>query len=157
MTCSLPASSINASGAGAPAFQERLAAQLHTLTQVVETITYRLLELEERLGEQEMLLQEMQQQAGAAVQFSEQAEQRVDDTEERLGQLESLLSGQASIPPAAARHLQPVRAGQRPQPEQEQPVPIDGPFLEEPEQPFMDDLAASDPRLNPADLEDLTA
>ncbi|MCH9714614.1 MAG: hypothetical protein K0U63_08725 [Cyanobacteria bacterium] len=120
----LPSLSIPAS----PAFQERLAQQLHTLSQVAETITYRLLELEERMAAQELRLQavqaEVQAEVGGAACLSDGAALRFDETEERLSQLESLLNGIDSAP--ESRHLQPLES-------------IDGPFLEEPEQPFMDD------------------
>jgi chromosome segregation ATPase len=158
MTSSLPASPTVVPGTGAPECHERLAEQLYTLSQVVETITYRLLELEERLGEQESQLKQLQAQAGGAVQLSEGAEQRFDDTEERLMHLESLLNGMASTSAvAAARHLQPVRASEGHQAGLDDPGSIDGPFLEEPEQPFMDDLEASDSQLDLDELEDLTA
>lgn len=158
MTYSHPASPTVDSAAGAPAGHERLAEQLHTLSQVVETITYRLLELEERLGEQECQLQALQQQTVGAAQLSDGAEQRFDDTEERLVHLESLLNGMAPTSAAgAARHLQPVRTGDGHRSQVDQPATIDGPFLEEPEQPFMDDVEAPDSQLDLEELEDLTA
>ena len=111
-----------------PSEEERLAQQLHTLSQVAETITYRLLELEERMAAQELRLQavqaEVQAEVGGAACLSDGAALRFDETEERLSQLESLLNGIDSAP--ESRHLQPLES-------------IDGPFLEEPEQPFMDD------------------
>jgi len=114
--------------------------------------------LEERLGEQECQLQALQQQAVGAVQLSDGAEQRFDDTEERLLHLESLLNGMAPTSAAgAARHLQPVRTGDGHRSQVDQPATIDGPFLEEPEQPFMDDLEAPDSQLDLEELEDLTA
>jgi uncharacterized coiled-coil protein SlyX len=124
-----------------PEGQERLAEQLHTLSRVVETITYRLLELEERLALQESQLHDLQQQTAGSQQLSDGAELRFDDTEERLGRLESLLNGLGS--PAAAvasRHLQPVSVGAGSQVAPAGELSIDGPFLEEPEQPFMDDV-----------------
>lgn len=135
---------------------ERLVEQLHTLTQVVETMTYRLLELEERLVDQESKLQDLQQLARGSRQLSDGAELRFDDTEERLVRLESLLKGADSSSSAGpSRHLQPVRGRQQSQLEAADQSPtIDGPFLEEPEQPFMDDLETHDPQL---DLENLTA
>jgi hypothetical protein len=145
-------------GAGASDCHERLAEQLHTLTQVVETITYRLLELEERLTLQESQLQELHQQVGGSLRLSDGAEQCFDDTEERLLHLESLLNGMEPAPSAAAsRHLQSVKGSQGRQIDSDPPSPIDGPFLEEPEQAFMDDLQGHDPQLDLEDLEDLTA
>jgi hypothetical protein len=139
---------------------ERLVDQLHTLSQVVETITYRLLELEERLIEQESQLQALDQRAGTSSQLSNGAELRFDATEERLVQLESLLNGLEPVPSAGpSRHLRPVRESHRPDPEpdQELPVSIDGPFLEEPEQAFMDDGQIEHPLGDLDALEDLPA
>ena len=135
--------------------QELLAEQLHTLTRVVETITYRLLELEERLAEQETLLQEMEQQAGGLHQLSDGAERQVNDTEERLARLELLLTGEdPAVSAAASRHLQPVAGGNQASAGPEPQDCIDGPFLEEPEQPFMDDLSLSEEEVG---LEHLSA
>jgi uncharacterized coiled-coil protein SlyX len=152
-----------------PEGQERLAEQLNTLSQVVETITYRLLELEERLALQESHLHDLQQQTVGSQQLSDGAELRFDDTEERLGRLESLLNGLDSMPAAAGtpRHLQPVTGGAgRYGVPAEEPC-IDGPFLEEPEQPFMDEvqeeplpqasLPTSDSQLDLVDAEQLSA
>lgn len=121
-----------------PAANERLAEQLNVLSQVVETLTYRLLELEERLAAQELRLQALQEQPGQAGALDPAAEWRLDDTEQRLQQLESLLSGLDGT--AASRHLQPVAPS----------APIDGPFLDEPEQPFMDELMDDEDPLDAA-------
>jgi hypothetical protein len=147
--------SVPAGDAGGGVAQERLAEQLHTLTRVVETITYRLLELEESLADQEARLQDLHQQAGGEHAFSAGTEQRVDDTEERLARLELLLNCNSPAPSAAAnRHLQPVAGSDRTQPELEHQDCIDGPFLEEAEQPFMDELHLHD---DPAVSEHLSA
>jgi hypothetical protein len=107
---------------------ERLVDQLHTLSQVVETITYRLLELEERLIEQESQLQALDQRAGTSSQLSNGAELRFDATEERLVQLESLLNGLEPVPSAGpSRHLRPVRESHRPDPEPDQELPSTAP------------------------------
>lgn len=148
-----------------PESQERLAKQLNMLSQVVETITYRLLELEERLSLQESYLQDLQHQTVGSQQLSDGAELRFDDTEVRLGHLESLLNGLGSMPAAAgaARHLQPVTGGAGSYGAPAEEPSIDGPFLEEPEQPFMDEvqeetlqqasLHASDSQLELVDAE----
>jgi len=139
---------------------ERLADQLHTLSQVVETITYRLLELEERLTEQESQLQALDQQSGASVQLSDGAEQRFDDTEERLVRLESLLNGLEPAPSAGtSRHLQPVRGRDLADPElvPELHATIDGPFREEPEQPIKADVQIQDSPIDLDALDGLTA
>ena len=148
-----PASQSPGSGPGGAEGHERVAEQLQTLSQVVETITYRLLELEERLAGQESRMQDLHQQAGRSIQLSDGAEQRCDDTEERLVRLELLLNGMdasSSAPPS--RHLQPVQSGRDGGLDGEERDTIDGPFLEEPEQPFMDDLEAPDPQLNRDEL-----
>jgi len=121
-----------------PHANERLAGQLNVLSQVVETLTYRLLELEERLAAQELRLQALQEQQGPAATLDPAAEWRLDDTEQRLQQLEALLSGLDGA--AASRHLQPVEEAGDPSAS----APIDGPFLDEPEQPFMDELMDED-------------
>lgn len=152
-------------GASSALRYERLADQLHTLSQVVETITYRLLELEERLTEQESQLLALDQQAGASERLSDGAEQRFDDTEERLVRLESLLNGLESAPSAGtSRHLQPVRGRHRPDADladadldPELSASIDGPFLEEAEQPFMDDVETQDVQSDREDLQELSA
>jgi hypothetical protein len=155
MSSPQPASQPVSPGVSGAECHERLAEQLHTLSEVVETITYRLLELEERLSEQESQLQALHHQAGASAQLSEGAELCFDDTEERLGRLESLLNGMAPAPSAGtSRHLQPVRGNHQIESEPEPQASIDGPFLEEPEQAFMDDLQ---PQNTQIDLEDLTA
>ncbi len=134
----------SAACAGEAALQERLAEQLHTLTQVVETITYRLLEVEERLAEQESQLNELHQRSGAASELSDGAEHHVDETEERLVRLESLLHGMdaAASGITSRRHLQSVVDRDQVHGAQDEEACIDGPFLEEPEQPFMDELQA---------------
>jgi hypothetical protein len=115
---------------------ERLAEQLNTLSQVVETLTYRLLELEERCAAQELQVRAIGERKGAVTELGEETEWRLDDTEQRLQQLESLLSGLDGT--AVARHLQPVGHQDRETAVSGQ-VAMDGPFLDEPEQLFMDE------------------
>lgn len=103
-----------------PASQERLARQLQALSQLVESLTYRLLDLEERVAAQALQLQSLQAQAAAAGD-GEETTLRLDDTEERLSQLEMLLNGLDTSALTA------------------QPQPLDPPFPEEPEQLFMDE------------------
>lgn len=127
---------------------QRLADQLHALSQVVETITYRLLDLEERAAVQEQGLQQLIAEgvAGSPAESAaaREAQIRLDDTEERLLRLESVLAGASS---ATAGHLSLVASDAGPQPDTgawtrgtQAAVDIDGPFLEEPEQPFLDEL-----------------
>lgn len=117
---------------------ERLAQQLNLLSQVIETLTYRVLELEERLAAQDLRLQALKEQSSPASTLDPAAEWRLDDTEQRLQQLEALLSGLDGSAPS--RHLQPVAEPGLANPS----APIDGPFLDEPEQPFMDELIEED-------------
>jgi hypothetical protein len=67
---------------------QRLAGQLRALSEVTETLTVRLLELEERLLAQESKLEPL---------MAEDTEFRMADTEDRLSRLEGLLSG-GSLP-----------------------------------------------------------
>ena len=90
----------------APAAIGRLAHQLHTLSQVSESLTYRLIELEERVAALELLVQPLLTARSAeATQLSEDAAHRLDETESRLAELESMLS---SFEGAAVMQLQPV-------------------------------------------------
>jgi uncharacterized coiled-coil protein SlyX len=125
----------------APEVSQRLAQQLHTLSQVVETLTYRLLELEERLSVQDRRLQELAEMAPPEQGMAAVAQGRLEDTEERLKRVEALLTG---IEPAAISPAGPAgRAAEV--------HDIDGPFPEEPEQPFLDELEAGpEPAAGPA-------
>lgn len=77
----------------APAAIGRLAHQLHTLSQLSESLTYRLLELEERVAALDLLVQPLLTARSAeSAQLSEDAELRLEDTESRLTRLESMLS-----------------------------------------------------------------
>ena len=128
---------------------QRLADQLRTLSEVAETLTFRLLELEERLAAHELKLQPLLESPSAAQGLmADDTELRLGDTEDRLARLEGLLSGLES--PAAARHLTPVAV----HPVAAGPgAPLDGEdgyqdsvheeaFLEDGEQPFLDELTA---------------
>jgi len=71
----------------------RLAHQLHTLSQLSESLTYRLLELEERVVALDQLIQPLLLARTAdSAQLGEDAERRLDDTAARLTRLESVLS-----------------------------------------------------------------
>jgi hypothetical protein len=100
----------------------RLAGQLQSLSELTESLAYRLLELEERL--QPLL-------AGPAAPDPQMAdtELRLDDTEQRLTRLESLLSG---LDGSAATRQTAVSLVAEP------PAAAD-PFFEEGEQAFMDE------------------
>ena len=123
---------------------QRLAAQLRALSEVTETLTVRLLELEERLLAQESKLEPL---------MAEGTEFRMADTEDRLSRLEGLLSGGAHMGKdrfRAVRELRPGLAAEEIQQEsflevgsQEVGFQEEG-FLQDDfqEQPFLDELSA---------------
>lgn len=131
----------------------RLGDQLHALSQVAETLTYRLLDLEEKLAAQEEMLRSLTGSAmGSDPEQVEQMEQRLGETEARLIHLEELLAD--AEPPATVRRLQalptaaeaagpalsrPARIGEAMADDDEL---LDEPFPEEGEQPFMDERIA---------------
>jgi TolA-binding protein len=128
----------------------RLADQLQVLSQVAESLTYRLLELEERLGGQEHRISErLAEVAAQEVAQGEAMELRLDDTEERLARIEAALQGLDR--PGGSRHLQAVQPpalqqelpAHRPSPQAFDGSPEEAdPFIDEGEQPFMDELIA---------------
>jgi hypothetical protein len=126
----------------------RLADQLHGLSSLAETLTIRLLELEERLQAQ----QERMEPILEAAQSSDLAQEetlnlRLEETEQRLSQLESLLQGGATLRAvpsfgSRARHdHQPFVTVAGFGPEESGELELD-PFPEEGEQPFMDERVA---------------
>jgi hypothetical protein len=115
----------------------RLASQIQSLSELTESLAYRLLELEERLAVQELKLQPLLQAGSSALPGeSADTELRLEDTEERLARLEALLSGLAGSASAAPGESAPGEAAavlpQQPN--------SDEMFYEEGEQPFMDEL-----------------
>jgi uncharacterized coiled-coil protein SlyX len=122
----------------------RLADHLRVLSEVAETLTYRLVELEERLAAQENQLQRLLQDQDSVI--GEEIDDRLADTEERLARIEALLRGVER--PSSTRHLTQVK----PPALQQEAIAPNGareamaeaePFLEdEGEQPFMDELIA---------------
>lgn len=126
---------------------KRLADQLQTLSQVAEAITFRLLELEERLAAQELRLEPLLQgNAASKGVLADETELRLDDTEDRLARLEGLLKGIENQ--GVGRHLRPVVASQLVQAQQAlqdsflDDSLVEQPFLDEEEQPFLDELSA---------------
>jgi len=154
-----PPAGARPSAAAQPA-NGRLADQLHAIAAVTETLTYRLLDLEERLGAQERRLETLLQvRGGWGTAAAEGLEQRCGETEDRLGRVEALLAGLER--PGAGRHLQAL---QRPRPSTgsgssfeadgepaqqalleeallDEELEVD-PFFDEGEQPFMDERTA---------------
>lgn len=130
----------------APAQQpcnRRLADQLQALTTLAESLTVRVLELEERLQLQEELLQLQAVADGDAQQ--QELELRLEDTDTRLLHIEALLQG--ADRPAAGRHLQglphpPLQQGIEPIPGEARTEDPEALFPEDGEQPFMDELVA---------------
>lgn len=127
-----------------PASIIRLAEQMQRLSEVAEGLTYRLLELEERLSGMESTMarggdQELAASHAAAI---EQTDLRLMDTEDRLDRLEALLQ-HAAHPPVGADGRGALALVQDPHREAEtEHLPDDSQFIEEGEQPFMDDLIA---------------
>lgn len=120
-----------------PIGSQRLADQLQALSVLAESLTIRLLELEERL-----LAQEQRAQSEGDAELQQALELRLEDTDQRLLRIEALLHDLE--PPTATRHLHEVprppslslqQSGQVENPETEI-------FPEEGEQPFMDELIA---------------
>lgn len=120
-----------------PIGSQRLADQLQALSVLVESLTIRLLELEERL-----LAQEQRAQPGSDPESQLELEQRLDDTDQRLLRIEGLLRDLEH--PAATRHLQEVpRPAGQPLPRAGQVGKTEAEiFPEEGEQSFMDELIA---------------
>lgn len=128
--------------------QLRLSEQLQALSLVGETLTLRLLELEERLAGLEAQLEGLHQQQSSSA--SSESTDVLAATEERIARLEDLLNEQSP-----ARHIQglgstaTVHPLHRPQAEAaedssdfSEPELELHPFPEEEEQPFMDELSA---------------
>lgn len=95
----------------------RLSGQLKTLSEVAESLTYRMLELEERFaGQQRQLTSRQQASDQHHSDLAEAMEARMRDTEHRLVRLEDLLRNQErrpvsppplrAVPQAAARPLE---------------------------------------------------
>lgn len=111
---------------------DRLADQLNTLSEVVETLTFRLLELEEQVSVQQQRLEPLMEASEREDERHDALRKlRFDQTEQRLSHLEQLLQVAQGPGPVA------------PSPEPAPPLmAIDGPFPEELEQPFMDEVPA---------------
>jgi hypothetical protein len=124
----------------------RLVEQFRCLAEVAEQLTYRLVDLEERLADQQRQMVAIRQE-GMAADHGHQWQERLDQTDLRLAQIETLLGGmggQRSLRGLSARPA-PVTslvsggvAGLGPSPDGDVLVAEDI-FPEEMEQPFMDD------------------
>jgi TolA-binding protein len=120
--------------------QLRLSEQMQALSLVSETLTLRLLELEERLSAMEAQLEGLQLQSSPS---STDSAELLTATEERIARLEDLLNEQSAPKRATVHPLQ--------RPEHEASADHAGmhaaelelnPFPEDEEQPFMDELSA---------------
>ena len=126
----------------------RLVEQLNALSQLTESLAFRVVELEERLAATEMKVKPLLEAGAAATTPDSDTELRLEDTEERIARLESLLNGVGSI--SLGRHwsepVAEVSMAEASILEEAQPEPVayddPDPFVEEGEQPFMDELAA---------------
>ncbi len=130
--------------ASAP-LQHRLSEQLQALSLVGETLTLRLLELEERLGQMEERLLDLVTSPEAEVHGLDTGEV-LALTEERIARLEALLgppAGRAVTPRmAAVPRLTSVAPPGLELGDPDLEGCPDEPFPEEGEQPFMDELSA---------------
>jgi hypothetical protein len=128
----------------------RLVDQLHSLSRVAESLTVRLLELEERLMDQETRLLPLIE-AGPVLDPAalEGMDRRLGETQERLAQLEDLLrdedgrDGRRSVGHRPDRSLRAVPRPLSLEAAEEPDFATDAdPFPEEGEQPFMDERIA---------------
>jgi hypothetical protein len=127
----------------------RLADQLQLLSELTESLTYRLLEVEERLELHEQQWQDLSQ-VGADPAHAEEMELRLMETEDRLARMESLLNGLEQG--GGERRATPLRSRDWGKPTGLEPVsasakvlegdPQSDPFPEDGEQLFMDEQVA---------------
>lgn len=131
--------------AAAP-WQGRLVEQLRLLSEISETLTYRLLDLEERLGAAEREMAELRQAIPAAGELSPQMEPWLEEVEMRLRDMERLLQDRDGPDPGSSRSLQALAGGARFGSRPAQPSAVDrdleDPFPDEGEQPFLDEEIA---------------
>ena len=127
----------------------RLADQLQVLSQVAEALTYRLLELEERLGgHEDRVGARLEEVADLEAAHGAAMDERLGDTVERLARIEAALRGLDRIGPSRHLAVLPPALQQEPPgslPAAESFDPGDeevDPFLDEGEQPFMDERIA---------------
>ncbi|MCX5937359.1 MAG: hypothetical protein NTW02_03945 [Cyanobium sp. LacPavin_0920_WC12_MAG_62_9] len=120
---------------------QRLADQLQTLSQVAEILTFRVLELEERLAGHEVRLEQLLDGGLASgTPLAEGTELRLVETEDRLARLESLLNGVAAQAP---HQDEPVA--------QDEPIAQEEPINEE--EPFLDDHEFARPNFERQEFE----
>jgi hypothetical protein len=77
----------------------RLSGQLETLSELAEHLTYRVLELEERLVDQDQQLTSLQEASNDfSTRVGHAMEERIEETEARLARIERLWQGRAQRP-----------------------------------------------------------
>ena len=118
----------------------RLVEQLNALSQLTESLAFRVVELEERLAASELSMKPLLE-AGIPAAQTDDTELRLEDTEECIARLESLLIGAGSRSQPRNRGAQPARH-QPPMDPALESLGDPDPFIDEGEQPFMDELAA---------------
>lgn len=119
----------------------RLADQLQTLSELTESLTYRLIELEEKVAAVDLRLGPLLEGATSeSTLLAADTELRLDDTEARLARLEAVLAGLEEVP----RSDGTVAA----EPLASEPLESDSHFPEEDyEQTFLDEQADEPERL----------
>jgi hypothetical protein len=127
--------------ASSASLQQRISEQLQSLSLLGETLTLRLLELEERLAALEAQWGELDAGEGDGPEQRE-ASRLLAATEDRLARLEELLAEQQLGGSAPARGSVHSLAGGRSPGLNATSSAEPDPFPEEEEQPFMDELSA---------------
>ena len=136
-------------GSPSPAWSQRLAGQLQLLSEVTEQLTYRLLELEVRMGEGERSMALIREEGSDGAELPLAMESWLEETEERLGRVEELLRGPDTRAAGTGRMLQavvrPVADAAGFDPDSDGMAHLDAddsqddPFPEEEEQLFLDE------------------
>lgn len=116
----------------------RLVEQLNALSQLTESLAFRVVELEERLAAPELRIKPSLD-AGIPAAQADDTELRLDDTEERIARLESLLTGAGSMSQPRNRDAQPP-SHHPPRDPELKTLGAPDPFIDEGEQPFIDEL-----------------
>ena len=119
--------------------QQRLSEQLQALSLVGETLTLRLLELEERLTALEGQLGALQEHG--STDSGEAAIEMLTATEDRIARLEELLGEESTARSRPQASVHPLHQRQGSEDVSEPELELN-PFPEEEEQPFMDELSA---------------
>ena len=144
---------VSPSSPAVPPWTQRLVEQLQLISEVSETLTYRLLELEERLAEGERDLAQLREQAQGAAELPPAVESWLEETDERLARVEELLRrGDARVAGTGMAAARPLKAV-APALSRSAAGPLEGeeadpdPFPEEGEQAFLDDPSFLDEQI----------